>query len=455
MLRRSEGRTTYRATRVVDGAQVAVKRLELAGARSQKELELFEREREVLGRLALPEVPRVIEGFTRASGHRHALFTVRVWVEGESLAERPEDPIDAAAELLDLLAVLHAYRPAIVHRDITASNVLRRVDGGLSLIDFGSAKVSVIAAGSTIAGTFGAMAPEQLRGRAEPASDVYAVGMLVLSALSGREPSALAGPSYRPEVGRWVQRRPLRRVLSRMLEREPSKRPTASEAARALRRIRRAPTRHRAWVVALLAAVPLAVALGAAGAGAWLSAPRQEAYAAGSKEHETPTPERSTAAALPSPPEPRDRAALVPAACARTGTCRSVDHGFLGFEETSRCGGTRTHAQGRWTARLAGERFMCGETSLDEACRVLCVSLGAGGASTLTRARAVAQFIADSYGNPRPVDPVFDTWRRSQPQVNWTWGTEMSGALPPLSLHMQEGRREISLHYIVPARNPS
>ncbi|HEY5959595.1 MAG TPA: hypothetical protein VIV60_23735, partial [Polyangiaceae bacterium] len=92
----------------------------------------------------------------------------------------------------DVFAYLHAQSPPVVHRDVKPGNIVQRPDGGFSLIDFGSVRDGLRAAGgSTVVGTFGYMAPEQFQGRALPASDVYGVGATILTLLTGATPDRL------------------------------------------------------------------------------------------------------------------------------------------------------------------------------------------------------------------------------------------------------------------------
>ena len=77
-------------------------------------------------------------------------------------------------------------------RDIKPDNIV--VEGGKSggrvfLVDFGGVQAAAagesFALGSTVIGTYGYMAPEQFRGAAQPASDLYGLGGTLLYLLSG------------------------------------------------------------------------------------------------------------------------------------------------------------------------------------------------------------------------------------------------------------------------------
>jgi serine/threonine protein kinase len=102
--------------------------------------------------------------------------------------------------LLTLLIWLHDRMPPLVHRDIKPSNLILTPDQQLYLIDFGSVLQHLKPqGGSTVAGTFGYMAPEQLSGRALPASDLYGVGASLIHLLSGKAPGEL------PQERLWIR----------------------------------------------------------------------------------------------------------------------------------------------------------------------------------------------------------------------------------------------------------
>ena len=101
---------------------------------------------------------------------------------------------DALGQLADGVAALH--RAGIVHRDLKPSNVLVADDGRVVILDFGLATELVTpspgapeADDDGVTGTAAYMAPEQVSGtRGAPASDWYAVGVMLYEALSGARP---------------------------------------------------------------------------------------------------------------------------------------------------------------------------------------------------------------------------------------------------------------------------
>jgi len=93
-----------------------------------------------------------------------------------------------------LVALDHAHSTGIVHRDVKPSNIMLSHDGTVKLLDFGIAKHLDDLAGSVtneggVVGTPKYLAPEQVAGRpATPASDLYAVGVVLFEMLAGAPP---------------------------------------------------------------------------------------------------------------------------------------------------------------------------------------------------------------------------------------------------------------------------
>ncbi|HEX9103875.1 MAG TPA: serine/threonine-protein kinase, partial [Polyangia bacterium] len=93
-------------------------------------------------------------------------------------------------EVCRALGAAHATRPPILHRDVSTTNVLVARTGAVKLADFGIGKALAEAATdgtASLKGNLGYMAPEQLaRAPVSPATDVYAVGVLLWELLTGR-----------------------------------------------------------------------------------------------------------------------------------------------------------------------------------------------------------------------------------------------------------------------------
>jgi hypothetical protein len=267
------------------GREVALKVVSRDGIAGDR----AEREAAVAARLRHPSCQRTI-GLT--SDDRH-VYIVSEYVPGRTLrdvlraGELPETAaIEAAAQILQALA--HAHRRGIVHRDVKPANVLLADGAEVSarLLDFGLAQLAgaeALTAAGHIPGTLAYISPERLEGDAAgPASDVWAVGVMLWEALAGWHPfraRSLAATAEKikegaPPLG--AVRKDLPRSLlasvDRALEREPARRPSAGALAEDLRRTagRRAPAhappqarpRPPAWPrVAVRVAPPLLAAL--------------------------------------------------------------------------------------------------------------------------------------------------------------------------------------------------
>jgi hypothetical protein len=187
-----------------------------------------------------------VAGRTLRDALRHAAITDR-------------DAIEAAAQVLDGLA--HAHARGIVHRDVKPSNVLVEDTDELSvkLLDFGLAQfdeADTLTNVGDVPGTLAYISPERLRGEdATPASDVWAVGVMVWEALAGKHPfwgvplpqvattiEAGAAPleTERPDLAPR-----LLAVIASALAVEPAKRPQAAVLAAELREAVDAPRRER------------------------------------------------------------------------------------------------------------------------------------------------------------------------------------------------------------------
>jgi ankyrin repeat protein len=193
---------TYAAQDLKSGQQVALKALSVRQMGDWKVLELFEREARILAQLNHPAIPRYLDYFEVDTPEDRAFYIAQELAEGKSLADlveigwrTNEDGVRRiATQILEILVYLHSLKPPVVHRDIKPQNLIGGKDGKIFLVDFGAVQDTyrtTLAKGSTIVGTYGYMAPEQFRGQAVPATDLYGLGATVLFLLTHRSPSDL------------------------------------------------------------------------------------------------------------------------------------------------------------------------------------------------------------------------------------------------------------------------
>ncbi|AFZ00276.1 bifunctional serine/threonine-protein kinase/formylglycine-generating enzyme family protein [Calothrix sp. PCC 6303] len=173
--------------------------------------QLFEREANALYRLGNlhEQIPKLSEHF-QENGE---FYLVQEFIDGNDLDKEISagsklneiEVLQLLREILEILAVVHNNN--IIHRDIKPANIMRRQDGKIVLIDFGAVKeikglsISQGQVKSTITiGTPGFMPSEQAIGEARLCSDVYAIGMLGIYALTGIQPHQLPRDPNNGEV---------------------------------------------------------------------------------------------------------------------------------------------------------------------------------------------------------------------------------------------------------------
>ncbi|MFY1677176.1 MULTISPECIES: serine/threonine-protein kinase [unclassified Streptomyces] len=289
----------WRATDALLGREVAVKALPLAdpseprtasGATTEalRRRERTLREARAVARLSHPHII-VVHDVVEDEGRAYIVMEL---IDGGSLADRlVERGTVRAGEAARIgLALLGALRTAhsagVLHRDVKPSNVLIADDGRVVLTDFGVAHVegaTTLTETGTFVGSPEYTAPERMSGTGTgPASDLWSLGALLCTALSGESPfrrDSLGG-IVRAVVDEAVQApaqaAPLAPVVRGLLERDPARRLDAEEAEGMLRAFlatgrtprrpgdERVPRRARRG---LLLAVLLAAATVAAGVG--------------------------------------------------------------------------------------------------------------------------------------------------------------------------------------------
>jgi WD40 repeat protein len=170
------------------------------GTWSQKKaMELFSEEAKRLQELGEhPQIPTLLAYFEQDD----CLYLVQQFIDGNNLLEelhlrKHYRDWDIQSILLDLLPILKfIHYHGVIHRDIKPENIIRRkIDGRLTLIDFGSSKqltARVNKKHGTSIGSHGYSAIEQIRdGKAYPASDLFSLGATCFHLLTGISPFQL------------------------------------------------------------------------------------------------------------------------------------------------------------------------------------------------------------------------------------------------------------------------
>lgn len=186
-------------------------------------------------------------------------YLVQEWIEGHALAaELPIDQewgclwseMEVVEFLIDVLGILEfVHSQGVIHCDIKPENLIRRnSDGKLVLIDFGSIQSIDFGIGAELpiyripVTSLGYIPPEQFIGETQPNSDIYALGMIAIQALTGLEPLQLKADPYTNEIVWRSENTPvndyLAAVLSQMIRYNYQNRfQSASEVLRVLKQI--------------------------------------------------------------------------------------------------------------------------------------------------------------------------------------------------------------------------
>lgn len=195
--------------------QVAIKLMRRA-LLDESDVRRFRRERDILARFEHPGVARLIDAGVADNG---LPYLAMEYVDGEPIdAWCQQHALDLARrlrlveELCDVVA--SAHRQLIVHRDLKPSNVLVNGEGRIKVLDFGIARL-LDEEGDTRTHapmhTPGYGSPEQRNGDpVAPASDVYALGVMLRELATSQSPPRRAGelwpawPATAPQELRWI-----------------------------------------------------------------------------------------------------------------------------------------------------------------------------------------------------------------------------------------------------------
>jgi serine/threonine protein kinase len=176
----------------------AIKWLREGGAADDEAMKRFKREAMLQGELG--EYPGIVTifdlGTVTGSGE---MFCVMEFVPGDTFLDKLKAKSLARSEGVRLIArvaraVDYAHERGVVHRDIKPANIMITPEGGIRLTDFGIAKAldqgGRITLTGMMMGTPGYMAPEQINDSksAGPPADIYSLGALLFTFLTGKLP---------------------------------------------------------------------------------------------------------------------------------------------------------------------------------------------------------------------------------------------------------------------------
>ncbi|KAL3651414.1 hypothetical protein CASFOL_004416 [Castilleja foliolosa] len=229
---------------LVNGTHVAVKKLLNNLGQAEKE---FRVEVEAIGHVRHKNLVRLL-GYCIEGTHRMLVYeyvnngNLEQWLHG---AMRHHGFLTWEARIKVLLgtakalAYLHeAIEPKVVHRDIKSSNILIDEEFNAKVSDFGLAKL--LGAGKThittrVMGTFGYVAPEYANtGLLNEKSDIYSFGVLLLEAITGRDPVDYGRPAPEINLVDWLKMMVGSRRSEEVVDPNIDTRPSTRDLKRAL-----------------------------------------------------------------------------------------------------------------------------------------------------------------------------------------------------------------------------
>ncbi|GGO11328.1 serine/threonine-protein kinase [Micromonospora parathelypteridis] len=235
------------------GRQVAVKVLASRLASDRAFRHRIRIEAQAAARLCHPNITNVYDYGESEQVGLTVPYVVMELVDGASLASRLgresqlpwREAVTIAAEVSSALATAHAR--GVVHRDVTPGNVML-TSTGVKVVDFGiSALVGESEKGpdGALLGTPAYLAPERLdNGQVSPATDVYAVGLLLYRMLTGRLPWRASTTTQMLRAHMYNEPEPMPTVaglpdevtelVGRCLAKRPDDRPATAELTRTL-----------------------------------------------------------------------------------------------------------------------------------------------------------------------------------------------------------------------------
>lgn len=162
-------------------------------------IDFFRQEVQILAKLRHPYLPRIFDAFNESGN----FYIVEEYIEGKTLENflvgngklAPKKSVELAIRIADILDYLHQQDPPIYYRDLKPANLIMQ-PGRLYLIDFSGCYIPMMGFGEGVAvRTRGYCPPEAYNtSKADPAFDVYTLGMVLYQMVTGENAGQFTGP---------------------------------------------------------------------------------------------------------------------------------------------------------------------------------------------------------------------------------------------------------------------
>lgn len=228
----------FRAEQADLGREVALKVLPPEHAEVDEFRERFKREAAVLASLDSPHITQIIDYGEQDGCLYLATQLVKGGDLGQSIVANGPMPLSEALDVVAQLAggLADAHAAGVIHRDVKPSNVLLRRSDQLThayLCDFGIAAAGNegLTRAGVVVGSYGYLAPERLSdGPASPQSDIYSLGCLLVTSVTGRLPYSgtdleVAEAHLSSPIPQWEETTPVLALLNNVLRRSMAKQP--------------------------------------------------------------------------------------------------------------------------------------------------------------------------------------------------------------------------------------